>query len=238
MSRTTTATTFAVFLAIVPGVVAAQSASTAPALPVVVTQGEAVIKRAPDQAFVLIGAQARAPKSADAQKQAADAMASLLAALKRIGLGNDAIKTTNYSLQPEMEYTGGTARQKGYIASNQVEVRVDALDKISDVLDAAGSSGATSISGLRFDVKDRAALEHQALQEAVRDAMARAQAMAAGAGRSLGAILRIEEAQTGGGPPRPLMMDAGGARMAIQQTPITPGDTEIRAQVSLSVEIR
>jgi uncharacterized protein YggE len=204
---------------------------------VVVTQGEATIKHAPDQAFVSISAQGRAPKGADAQKLSADAMTSLRAALQRVGISGDAIRTIGFSLQPDMEFTNGTARQKGYVAANEIEVRVDAIEKISEVLDAAGGAGATTISGLRFDVKDRAALEHQALQGAVRDAMARAQAMATGAGKSLGAIVRIEEIPSGMGPPRPMMMASAEAKMAAQ-TPITPGETEIRAQVTLSVEIR
>ena len=204
--------------------------------PVIVTQGEASLKRAPDQAWVSISAEARAQKPADAQQKAADAMSTLQAALKRVGLPADSIKTINFSLQPDMEYVAGSSRLKGYVVVNQIEVRVDALDKIGDVLDAAGTSGATSISGLRFDLKDRAAVEREALKQAVQDAMLRAQSMAAGAGRTLGPILRVEE-QRGGGPmPREIMTLA--ARAPAAQTPISPGETEIRAHVVLTVAIR
>ena len=204
-------------------------------LSVIVTQGEATVKHAPDQAWVSISAEARAPKPADAQKKAADAMTALQAALKTAGIAADAIKTTNYSLQPDMEYANGTSRLKGYYVLNQVEVRVDALAKIGDVLDAAGSSGATSIAGLRFDLKDRGAVEREALTLAVRDAMARAQAMAAGAGRALGPIVRIEEQRTGSiSVPRPFMSMAR-VSGAAADTPIAPGETEIRIQVTLTV---
>jgi uncharacterized protein YggE len=204
--------------------------------PVIVTQGEASVKRAPDQAWVSISADARAPKSADAQRKAADAMTALQASLQRLGLPADAIKTTNFSLQPDIEYVAGSSRLKGYVVTNQIEVRVDALDKISDVLDAAGTSGATSIAGLRFDIKDRSAVEREALRLAVQGAMLRAQAMAAGASRTLGPIVRIEE-QRGPGPmPREVMAMA--ARTSAAPTPISPGETEIRAQVILTVAIR
>ena len=82
---------------------------------------------------------------------------------------------------------------RGYIVRNQIEVRVDDLDKLGAVIDAAGASGATSIAGLRFDLKDRAVVERDALRLAVEDAMARARAIAAGAKATLGPILRIEE---------------------------------------------
>lgn len=208
----------------------------APAPSVIVTRGEAILKRAPDQAWVTLATEARAPKSGEAQRKAADAMSSLQAALKSAGLPADAIKTTGYALQPDMEYSGGTSRVKGYIVSNQIEARVDALDKVSAVLDAAGASGATSISGLRFDLKDRAAVEREALQAAVKDALSRAEAMAAGAGRSLGAIVRIEE--QGVSVPVTRSFDMLAQRAAAPATPITPGDTDIRANVTLSVAIR
>jgi len=211
--------------------------TTAPQTPVIVTHGDATVKRAPDQAWVTFAAEARAPRSGEAQRKAADAMTGLQAALRAVGVPADAIKTTSYSLQPEMEYTGGAPRLKGYVVHNQVEVRVDSLDKIGSVLDAAGASGATSISGLRFDLKDRSGAEREALQLAVKDAMARAEAIAAGAGRSLGQIMRIDEQRMSGPIDviRP-MMEQRAARVA--ETPVTPGETEIRASVALTVAIR
>jgi len=203
--------------------------------PVVVTQGEASVKRAPDVAWVSISAEGRGVKSSEAQQKSAAAMTALQSSLKALGLPADAIKTTSFSLQQDMEFTGGNARPKGYIATNQIEVRVEPLDKISSVLDAAGGSGATTISGLRFDVKDRAAVEREALKLAVQDAMQRAQAMAAGASRTLGPIVRIEEQRTMAPGPRPMMMAARAADSV--PTPITPGETEIRAQVILTVAL-
>ena len=73
------------------------------------------------------------------------------------------------------------ANERGYIARNQIDVRVDDLDRLGPAIDAAGASGATSMAGLRFDLKDRAGAEREALRLAVEDAMARAKAIAAGA---------------------------------------------------------
>lgn len=213
----------------------AQTPSPGP--PVIVTHGEATLKRAPDQAWVTFAAEARAPKSGEAQRKAAESMTALEAALKSAGVPADAIKTTSYSVQPEMDYSGGGPRLKGYVVSNQIEVRIDTLDKVSAVLDAAGTSGATSISGLRFDLKQRAAVEREALQSAVKDALGRAEAMAAGAGRSLGPIVRVEE-QAMSGPIERGFMTMTGQRAAAPATPVTPGETEIRAMVTLTVSIR
>jgi hypothetical protein len=206
--------------------------------PMIMTHGQASVKRAPDQAWVSIAAESRAANPGDAQRAAAEAMKSVDSALSRAGISGDAVRTTGYSLQPDMEYTNGRSRVRGYIARNQVEARVDDLRNLGAVLDAAGGSGATTIAGLRFDVKERANLEREALRLAVRDAMSRARAIASGAGANLGPIIRIDEISEPGPPGiYPVAMRTMTADAA-PQTPISPGELEIRAQVTLTVAIR
>lgn len=204
---------------------------------VIVTRGQASVKRAPDQAWVSIAAESRAANPSDAQRAAAEAMKSVDSALSRAGIPNDAIRTTGYTLQPDMEYVNGRSRVRGYIARNQVEVRVDDLRKLGAVLDAAGGAGATSVAGLRFDVKDRESVERDALRLAVRDALARARAIASGAGATLGPIVRIDEISEPGPPGIYPIAQRMSANEAVQ-TPISPGELEIRGQVTLTVSIR
>lgn len=207
--------------------------------PVIVTRGQAIVKRAPDQAWVSIAAETRASAFAETQRLAAEAMTAVNGALSRAGVPDNAIRTTGYTLQPDMEYTNGRARVKGYIARNQVEVRVDDLKKLGAVLDAAGASGATNMSGLRFDVKDRSSIERDALRLAVQDAMARARSIAQGANATLGAIVRIDEQSEQGQPVYSMMrMGGGAAGGAPEQTPVSAGEIEIRATVTLTVGIK
>ena len=215
---------------------AQQTAPPSQQLPVIVTRGEASLKRAPDQAFVSIAAEARAASPAEAQRNAADSMKAVQAAISKAGISNEAVRTTGYSMQPDMEYTNGRSRVRGYIVRNQLEVRVDDLEKLAGVIDAAGQSGATSMAGLRFDLKDRASVEREALRVAVQDAMARARAIASGANAQLGAIVRIDE-QGGYEPPQIQAMSAMRMEKAAD-TPVSPGELEVRAQVMLTVGIR
>jgi uncharacterized protein YggE len=215
----------------------AQAQQPPPGPPVIVTHGEAKLKRAPDQAWVNIAAETRATAPSEAQRLAAEAMKSVQSSLAKAGLAPDAIRTTGYSLQPDNEYVNGRARLRGYIVRNQIEVRVDDLQKLGAVLDAAGTSGATSMAGLRFDLKDRAAAEREAMTLAVRDAMARARALAAGASVTLGPIIRIDESGDMRPPPAPMYSMARAAEGAATQTPISPGEIEITANVTLTVRI-
>jgi uncharacterized protein YggE len=197
-----------------------------------------VVKRAPDRAWVSIAAESRARSPREAQRANADAMTAVLAKLKGLGLPADAIRTSGYDLQPEFDYANGKQTLRGYVARNTVEVRVDDLARTGEIVDAAVGSGATSVSGIRFDLKDRAGDEREALRRAVADARGRADAAAQGSGMRVERVVRIEE-QRGSfsEPPRPMVMMRSGMADAAQ-TPITPGELEVRAVVTITATIR
>jgi uncharacterized protein YggE len=215
--------------------VLAQSSSQA----VVVAQGEATVKRAPDQAWLTVATETREVKAEDARRKSAEGMTAVQAALRRAGVPADAIRTTSYYLTPEMDWNNGRGTVKGYLVRNQIDVRVDNLDRLGEVIDAANATktAALTISGPRFALKDQQAAETEALRLAVEAAMTRAQAMASGAKRSLGEIVRIEEPGASRAPsPQPLMRMTAAAEPA--QTPITPGDIEVRVEVTVTVALR
>jgi uncharacterized protein YggE len=209
-----------------------------PLQPSIVTRGHAIVTARPDRAFVTIAAESRSRNSAEAQKQNATAMNAVLQKIEQAGVAKDAIRTVGYELQPEFDYANGRQTFRNYVARNTVEVRLDDIDRIGIVIDAAAAGGATTITGIRFDVRNRAALERDALRQAVADARARADAAAAGAGASVDRVVRVEE-DTNIEPPRPMM------RMAAQTleardapTPVEPSTIEVQARVTMTVSIR
>ena len=217
----------------------AQSPAQSSEGPVVITTGEGLVKLAPDRVWVTVAAESRAKGPKEAQRANVEAMSAVLARVKALGLAPDAVRTSGYDLQPEFDYANGRQTLRGYVARNSVEIRVDDITRAGDVLDAAVGSGATSVSGLRFDLKDRAAAEREALRKAVADARGRADAAAAGAGLHVDRVLRIEEQRAVPIDPRPAMMarqsmvaDAGTA------PPIAPGELEVRTAVTLTATIK
>jgi uncharacterized protein len=206
-----------------------------PLSPVVVTIGQATIMVAPDRAFVTIAAESRSKISAEAQRQNADAMTAVMGKLKQAGIQAEAIRTLAYDLQPEFDYANGRQTLRGYVARNTIEVRLDDMARVGVVLDAAGTGGATSIGGIRFDVRNRDAVERDALRQAVVDARARADAAAAGAGRSIDRVIRIQEDGIPEGP-RPMMRMAMADQSAT--TPIAPSTVEIHARVTLTAALK
>ncbi len=211
-------------------------------LQLVVTQGEATVKRAPDQAWLSIATDTRNSKADEARRKSAETMTNIQTTLQTTGLLPDAIRTTGYWLAPEMEWKNGQGTVKGYIVHNQIEIRIDHLNLLSNIIDTVNSARDTSlvISGLRFALKDQNAAESEALQLAVQAALSRANAIAAGAKLTLGKIIRIEEQNIGRiHRAEPLMMRKTMTRDSdAADTPIISGDIEVRVQVILTAEIR
>ena len=106
----------------------------------------------PDVAWVQVAVEARGAKPEEARQRAADSMTSVLAALKPIVPAPN-LRTSGLSVTPEMDYTTGGSRLKGYLARNQVEARVDNLELLSKVMDAAIAYGR--------DVDHRSALRRE-----------------------------------------------------------------------------
>jgi uncharacterized protein YggE len=208
--------------------------------PVIVTVGRSSVKAAPDRAFVTVSTEATAPAPAAAQQKIAESMTAVRAKLKAALVPDDAVKTVAYSLQEEAEYPNGRRVLKGYRARNTIEVRVDEIGKVGAVIDAAVSAGANAVGDIRFDLKDRDAVERDALKKAVLDARARAEALASGAGVTIAAILRIDEQGLPSPIPRPAPMMAmrAAAVSDAPETPVTAGEIEVTATVTLTAAIR
>ncbi len=225
-----------VVLVVLTAAATADAQVAAPEVATVVVSGEGVVTAVPDQAWVRIGAESRSKISRDAQARNAEAMTAVQQEMSAIGIPKDAVRTLAIDLQMEYDYANGRQTARGYVARNTIEVRVDDFAKLGDVLDAAVGSGATNLHGLRFDVKRREALEREALQLAVANAMGRAEALATGAGRSIDRVMRIEELSVNRGGEAPVMAMRMKAEDA--STPVAAGELEIRAQIRLTASLK
>lgn len=205
----------------------------------VVVLGTAEIRVAPDLAFVTLAVESRSPNPREAQEENAQSSRAVLEKLRGAGLPETALRTLAYQLQEEFDYDKGKRRSRGYLARNQIEVRVEDVEKVGEIIDLATGAGATSVSGLRFDVQDREALEREALKQAVADGRARAEAAAAGADSNIGGLLVIEQAGAEvPTPPQPVFRGAVAmSAEAAAPPPIQAGEIEISARVRVTAEL-
>jgi uncharacterized protein len=184
----------------------------------------------PDVAEISIGVEAQRSSVKEARQAAAGSMNAVLSAIKKVGVAEKDIKTSDVHLRPLYDYSGKEQRLTGYVFGNTVMVTLRDLDLVSVVIDETAAAGATAVQGISFRVNDPSRLQSEARKQAMSDARARAEALAGLAGiRILGVASIMESVEE---PPRPMMAYA--ARGVADATPIEPGTTEIRVNVTVS----
>ena len=199
--------------------------------------GEAT--RVPDVAIISAGVVTRAATAKAALSQNAARMERVRAALRRSGIADRDIQTSNISLNPEYRYADNQPpRLTGYTASNQVSVRFRDIANTGEILDVLVAEGANQINGPSLTIDK----PEEALDEARVKALAIGRARADLYARSLGMrvvrLLVVSESSSGFPvpPPMPMMMEAraqGGAA-----TKIDPGEQKVSVTLGMMFELR
>jgi hypothetical protein len=199
--------------------------------------GEAT--RVPDVAIINAGVQTRATTATAALEQNASQMARVRAALKRAGIDDRDIQTSNISLNPEYRYADNQPPAlTGYTASNQVNVRFRDIRNTGKILDALVAEGANQLNGpnLTIDQPDAA------LDEARTKALAAGKARAELYARSLGmrVVRLVEVTESGGGyaPPPPMPMAVMAARGERDYAKIDPGEQKLSVSLGMTFELQ
>jgi len=217
---------------------AGAAAAPAEAPRTITVTGTGTVKAAPDEANFSTGVVTQAATAAQALAANARAMNAVMATLKKQGIPEKDIQTSDLSLSPRYQTCkpGAECPQRivGYEVSNTVNVTTG-LSKTGAVLDALVASGSNRIGGIRFSIHDPKPLLSKARAEAVEDAVGRAQIIAGAAGVTLGPILAIQEG--GAEPPRPVYRVM--AKMAYDGgTPVAGGEQSVTANVTITWEIK
>ncbi len=219
-----------------PAVGAQAQESPSPRTLVVSGQGE--VRAVPDTAMISAGVTTQGETAAAALSENTRRMNAVFAALRRMGIPDRSIQTSNFSVQPQYPQFNPNGAQEprriiGYEVSNQVNVNLEDIAKLGQVLDLLVSSGANNLSGINFSVREPSALLDAARKDAVSDATEKAKVYAEAAGVMLGPILSITE--SGGIQARPLAMPLF---RAAESVPIATGETTISATVNITWEIQ
>lgn len=188
--------------------------------------------RVPDIALIQAGVVTQSATAGEAMTQNAARMATVLAALRKAGVAERDIQTSNVGLAPQYRYAENQPPViTGYQATNQVTVRFRDIARSGAILDALVREGANNIAGPNLTVdKPEAALD-EARAEAIAVARARAELYAKAAGLRVDRILSISE--SGGGMPAPVPMMAMRAEAKFADTAIVAGERELSVNVAV-----
>jgi uncharacterized protein YggE len=185
----------------------------------------------PDEAEWSFGVRAEAESAAGAMNEAAAVSKRVVDALKNAGVKGEDLRTESVALYPQQDEMG--QRIIGYSASSSVHATME-ISKAGQIIDRVVAAGANEIYGPNLRVSNSDEQYAQAVDEAFDDARARAEAVAAKAGVTLGGPVAIVEGAGFGGPipygERALA--EGGADMAIE-----PGRQDIQASLTVTFAI-
>jgi hypothetical protein len=196
------------------------------------------VSRVPDVAIVSAGVVSRSATATGALQDTADRMSRVLAALKRAGIEDRDIQTSNVSLNPEYRYVENQPPQLvGYSASNNVTVRFRDIRNSGKILDALVGQGANQINGPTLTVdKPEGALD-EARAKAVALGRARAELYAHSLGLRVVRVVSVNESGATYPIPPPVPMYAR-ADMAQSKTSIEPGEQKLQVNLTMTFELQ
>lgn len=202
-------------------------------------QGQGEIEVKPEIAKVTVGLQTGPQPNA---KAALDLLGrrftEVVAAVRALGVKEEDVKTTNFSVHPVYDYTEGRQTLRGFEASEQVEVKVRNLEKAGEVLARATAAGANVVGDISFEVAEPNLLQTKAQEKAITDARAKADVLAKALGVRLG---RVKTFSAGGeepkGPVFTRALEAVGGEGPVAP-PVPPGLYSVQATVSVTFELR
>ncbi|MEL6861320.1 MAG: SIMPL domain-containing protein [Pseudomonadota bacterium] len=200
---------------------------------------EGSVQREPDIAYLNTGVQTQGETAQAAMRANSEAMNGVFDALTAANVDRRDMQTSNFSLQPQYDYSsrssGQSPRLTGYQASNQLTVLVRDLDALGETMDALVGAGGNTFSGLRFALEDDRAAKNAARDIAMKEAISRAELYAAASGYEVARVVTISE--SGGYRPQPMAMMAE-ARSVDRSTPIASGEVGYSVTVNVTFELR
>lgn len=219
------------------------SAQTAPSVPAetllsLTATGEST--RVPDIAIISAGVVTQAAEARAALTANNGQMTRVVAALKKAGIAERDIQTSNINLNPQYSYEERKAPQLiGYQATNTVTVKLRKLSGAGDVIDALVSEGANQVNGPSFGLDKPEDATNEARLDAIKKARSRADLYAGAAGLRVKRIVSISE---GGGyqPPYPMpkMMVRAESADAAAAPPVEAGEVGTNVTVTVVFELQ
>lgn len=197
--------------------------------------GEGKVYVVPDLAVVNVGVRAQGQTVKVAQDQMNSNINAVTEAIKKLGIDSKDIQTTNYSINPDYDYSNQPQKIKGYSASSTVQVKVKDTEKLNSVIDISTANGANEVYGISFDVSDKTKAENEAREKAVSDAKKKAEAASKIAGFKLGRLVNYSESPVQ--VPIPFRATAISEDVEAPKPEVEAGSQEITVTATLSYEI-
>lgn len=199
-----------------------------------------------DIANIQVGFRSGVKKTAaEATTDATTKMNEIIKALKKLGIEDKDIKTSDYNLNPSYKWTEARGQELvGYEVYQNLTLKVRDLDKIGDVIARTTEQGANQVGNVSFTIDDEYELKNQAREMAIEKAKEKAELIAKQSGMKLGKIKSVYENTVS----NPELIRYSNAKMTLDvadqaagglATPtIQSGQNEVKVEVTLVYEVK
>jgi len=176
----------------------------------------------------------------NAVNEATELAESAIEAAVDLGISEDDIETVGYSIYMEEEYDYNTYEYTGeniYHLTHSFKVKVRDIETAGDVLAALVEGGATTVGGIQFTMSNRDELTAEARSLALENARDTAEQLADGLGVDLGSPISVSEWTDYYGSYDPYGYGYYDNSYYYDAPPISPGNTSITMNVSVTYAI-
>ncbi len=201
--------------------------------------GEGKVDVVPDTAQVNVGIiVSNATTVETAQNQINQTNNSIVAAMEALGISDEDVSTSNYSINSDYNYESGTNEITGYSGNASLSIKVRNLDILPQLIEQSTANGANQILGTSFVIDKPEDYREQARNAAIENAQQQAKELADRLGIKLGKVTNIVESSGNDYPmpmyDRALSVEAMGGGSANLQ----PGSQTITSTVTLYFDKR
>lgn len=147
----------------------------------------------PDIAQVVYSVRTEDQTAGACQRKNSEAVSSVIAALKELGVEEGSIQTSDYYMNPRYNYSGSTTRLIGYEATATLTVSDLPIDGLDEILSKSVDGGINTIQSITYMASKYDESYQEALEKAMASAYQKAQVLANASGRSIGNAVNITE---------------------------------------------
>ncbi len=209
--------------------------------PTVTSQGMALFSVQPDLVSLYLSVEGRGANAQSAQANYTEKAEQVFAALEQAGIQEKAIQTVNYNIYEEYDWVNGDRKSKEYIASQQLIIKTADFKSVAHLVDVSVQAGAL-VSTINFELSQEKQNEYkvQALAAAGKDAQRKADAVASGLGKKLGALVSVSSSDFNYPGPVVYYAKAEAGRGDVREAAvrITPQELEVSASVQVQYRLR
>lgn len=192
----------------------------------IIVHGEATLSIPPTLATITIGVVTENETLSLAQSENASTMTQVIHSLIQIGIPENNIQTSRYTIFPQYDFVGGVQQFRNFRVEHNITITTDQLELVGTIIDTSVGNGANIVNEITFSSTNTSAIYNEILTLAIQDAYQKGNTIAAAIGVTSPIIpVKIMEGATNSNGLQPELF------MVKQATPIQPGEITVAAKV-------